>query len=113
MVETSLTNEMIESGAKLVQKLDERGLAPDAAFWLYSPELQAWKLVLAEVKMGKVGPARSTGRYKRHCRAPLRLRILHSTISPYQSLMPRSLLCLKWRCGPILVLEEFGSKIML
>ena len=56
MVETSLTPELIEAGANLVRKLDERGLAPDAAFWLYFPELQAWKLVLAAVKVGQVGP---------------------------------------------------------
>lgn len=56
MVETSLTKELIEAGANLVRKLDERGLAPDAAFWLYSPDLQAWKLVLAAVKVGQVGP---------------------------------------------------------
>lgn len=56
MVETPLTKELIEAGAKLVRKLDERGLAPDAAFWLYFPELQAWKLVLAEVKVAQLGP---------------------------------------------------------
>jgi hypothetical protein len=56
MVETSLTRELMEAGASLVRKLDERGLAPDAAFWLYSSELQAWKLVLVELKVGHVGP---------------------------------------------------------
>jgi hypothetical protein len=56
MVEANLTKELIDAGAKLVQKLDERGLAPDAAFWLYSPEEQTWKLVLVEVKLAKKGP---------------------------------------------------------
>ncbi len=56
MVETSLTKELIEAGATLVRKLDESGLQPDAAFWLYFPDLQAWKLVLVEVKVGQVGP---------------------------------------------------------
>jgi hypothetical protein len=56
MVEADLTKELIDAGAKLVQKLDKRGLAPDAAFWLYSPEEQTWKLVLVEVKLAKKGP---------------------------------------------------------
>jgi hypothetical protein len=56
MVETNLTKELIDGGARLVKKLDERGLAPDAAFWLYSPEEQTWKLLLAEVKLAKKGP---------------------------------------------------------
>ena len=56
MVETTLTKEMIETGATLVRKLDERGLQPDAALWLYSPDLEQWKLVIAEVKVGKKGP---------------------------------------------------------
>jgi len=29
---------------------------PDAAFWFYFPDLQRWKLVLAEVKLGSTGP---------------------------------------------------------
>ena len=56
MVEANLTKELIDAGAKLVQKLDKRGLAPDAAFWLYSPEEQTWKLVLVEVTLAKKGP---------------------------------------------------------
>jgi hypothetical protein len=56
MVEANLTNELIDAGAKLVDKLDKRGLAPDAAFWLYFPEEQTWKLVLVEVKLAKKGP---------------------------------------------------------
>lgn len=56
MVEETLTKELIDAGAKLVKKLDERGLAPDAAFWLYSPEKQSWKLLLVDVKLAKRGP---------------------------------------------------------
>ena len=56
MVETSLTKELIDAGANLVRELDGRGLGPDAAFWLYFPDLQAWKLVLVKVKVGEVGP---------------------------------------------------------
>jgi len=56
MVETNLTKEMIETGATLVRKLDEQGLRPDAALWLYFPEVQQWKLVIAELKVGTLGP---------------------------------------------------------
>lgn len=56
MVETTLTKEMINTGAILVRKLDEQGLRPDAALWLYSPEVQQWKLVIAELKVGTLGP---------------------------------------------------------
>ena len=56
MVDTNLTKEMIETGAALVRKLDESGIKPDAVFWFYFPDKQAWKLVIAEVKVGKQGP---------------------------------------------------------
>jgi hypothetical protein len=56
MVDTALTEELIEAGATLVRKLDERGLPPEAAFWQYFQEAQVWRLVLAEVKMGTAGP---------------------------------------------------------
>lgn len=56
MVETILTKEMIEMGKILVRKLDEHGLSPDAALWLYYPEEQQWKLVIAEIRVGTLGP---------------------------------------------------------
>jgi hypothetical protein len=56
MVAANLTKELIDAGARLVEKLDEQGLRPDAAFWLYSPEEQTWKLLLVEVKLAKRGP---------------------------------------------------------
>lgn len=56
MVETILTKEMIEIGAILVRKLDERGLNPDAALWLYFPEEKQWKLVVVESELGILGP---------------------------------------------------------
>jgi len=56
MVTTILTKEMIEAGASLLKKLDDKGVQPDAAFWFYFPDLQRWKLVLAEVKLGSTGP---------------------------------------------------------
>jgi hypothetical protein len=56
MVETTLTDDMIATGAALVRWLDQAGLQPDAAFWLYFPDPQTWKLVLAEAKLDQQGP---------------------------------------------------------
>ena len=56
MVEKELTDDLIREGAVLVEGLDKSGSAPDAAFWLYFRDIAAWKLVLAEVKVGPEGP---------------------------------------------------------
>ena len=56
MVETQLTPELIREGATLVEALDRSGVSPDAAFWLYYPDIAVWKLLLAEVKVGHAGP---------------------------------------------------------
>ncbi|MBZ5556854.1 MAG: hypothetical protein LAO77_06205 [Acidobacteriia bacterium] len=56
MVETQLTPELIQEGAALIEGLDRAGVSPDAALWFYFPDISAWKLVLAEVKVGPEGP---------------------------------------------------------
>jgi len=56
MVETALTKDLIEAGKVLVRELDKTQLEPDAAFWFYFPDIQAWKLVIAEIKVGPRGP---------------------------------------------------------
>ncbi|HEX9652121.1 MAG TPA: hypothetical protein VGA99_00290, partial [bacterium] len=56
MVVTTLTNELIEAGKVLVHELDKAGLRPAAAFWFYFPDVQAWKLVIAESRVGANGP---------------------------------------------------------
>jgi len=56
MVAMTLTKEMIEAGAALLRKLDSSGVQPNAAFWFYFPDVQQWKLVLAEIKLGESGP---------------------------------------------------------
>lgn len=56
MVETQLTPDLIREGAALVEGLDKVGVSPDAALWLYFPDIAAWKLLLAEVKVGPDGP---------------------------------------------------------
>ncbi len=59
MFATFLTEEMIKSGEALIHKLDNSGARPDAAFWFYFRDIQAWKLVIAELKVGKQGPKES------------------------------------------------------
>ena len=56
MVESDITKEMIDSGAQLVKALDTYGLQPDAAFWIYFPDLEAWKLCILEIKVDRLGP---------------------------------------------------------
>ena len=56
MVDSILSKELIDAGAELIRRLDERGMQPDAAFWLYFPDVSTWKLVLAEEDVGKTGP---------------------------------------------------------
>ena len=56
MVDEILTKEMIKNGAALIGKLDERSLQPDAALWFYFPDIQQWKLLIADVKVGQTGP---------------------------------------------------------
>lgn len=56
MVGKLLNKELIDAGAELVQRLDDKGLRPDAAFWLYSSETQSWRLFLAEAKLPSAGP---------------------------------------------------------
>jgi len=56
MVEDHLTDEMKMSGVALIRKMDEFGLRPDAALYLYDGESEAWKLVIAEEQMEKSGP---------------------------------------------------------
>ncbi len=56
MVATYLTDEMIKSGANLVERMDAAGLEPEAAFWLYDAESENWKLLIADAKIGQSGP---------------------------------------------------------
>jgi len=56
MVGAALTPQLIAEGTELLQALDEARLTPDAAFWFYFPDINAWKLVLAEMRVGPSGP---------------------------------------------------------
>ncbi len=62
MVGTHLSKEMIEAGVALIRRLDESGLSPCAAFWIYSSEANDWKLKIADAKVGKEGPRKAYGK---------------------------------------------------
>jgi hypothetical protein len=56
MVDTEISQQMINSGARLVQQLDAIDLAPDAAFWMYFPDTKTWKLAIFDQRVEKIGP---------------------------------------------------------
>ena len=59
VVKDVLTDAMIKTGADLTRKLDEVEWPVVASFWLYLPELNAWKLVLASPVARLHGPRRA------------------------------------------------------
>ena len=59
LVKDVLTDGMIKAGADLVRKLDEAEWPVVAAFWLYLPEQNSWKLVLASPVAEVSGPRRA------------------------------------------------------
>ena len=46
-----LTDEMKETGARLLEEMDAAGIPPEAAFWLYNPESEDWRLTIADPKV--------------------------------------------------------------
>lgn len=56
MVVTELTPDLIDDGARLVQKMDEMGIAPRAAFWMLFPDIDVWRLAISESSSSKEGP---------------------------------------------------------
>ncbi len=56
VVKEQLTDAMIDAGAELTRKLDERGLSITAALWLFDPELGEWRLFFASPETGSKGP---------------------------------------------------------
>ncbi len=56
VVKEQLTSAMIDAGAALTEKLDEMGVPPTAAFWLFDPEVNEWRLVFASPEVATKGP---------------------------------------------------------
>jgi hypothetical protein len=58
MVKETLTKEMLQAGADLVRRLDEAHLEVNAALWLYVPDANLWRLVIASPAVKDAGPKR-------------------------------------------------------
>ena len=56
MVKEILTKEMIEAGADLTRRLDEAGLKVSASLWLYIPDSNLWRLIIASPAVRRDGP---------------------------------------------------------
>jgi hypothetical protein len=56
MVKEQLTSDMIDAGAELTSRLDEAGLPITAAFWLFVPDLNEWRLLFASPEVNAKGP---------------------------------------------------------
>jgi hypothetical protein len=56
LVRRALTQEMIDAGAKLIERLDKEGLEVTTSFWQYLPDLGTWRLLIASPKVKKEGP---------------------------------------------------------
>ena len=58
MVKEILTKEMIQAGADLVHRLDAAHLEVSASLWLYIPDANLWRLVIASPAVKAEGPKR-------------------------------------------------------
>ena len=56
MVKEMLTQEMIQAGADLTRRLDEAHLAVRASLWLYIPDKNLWRLLVASPAVRQDGP---------------------------------------------------------
>ena len=56
LVKEILTEDMLETGSALIQGLEETGLKVTAACWLYVPEANRWRLIIASPAVGTGGP---------------------------------------------------------
>lgn len=56
VVKEQLTSAMVDAGAELTRKLDEIGLPMTAAFWLFEPEVNEWRLHFASPEVASKGP---------------------------------------------------------
>lgn len=56
MVKDSLSKEMIAAGEELMRLLDKLRLDIDAALWLYDPENNSWKFIVASPEVKAKGP---------------------------------------------------------
>ncbi|MBH1969655.1 hypothetical protein FK216_00415 [Moraxellaceae bacterium AER2_44_116] len=56
LVTDSLSEQMINAGVMLIERLDQSNAQVKSAFWLYFSELRTWKLVIASDLIAANGP---------------------------------------------------------
>ncbi|QEP42035.1 hypothetical protein D5085_02095 [Ectothiorhodospiraceae bacterium BW-2] len=56
LVRDHLSNEMLQAGRHLVERLDSDGCEVTSAFWLYNDENREWRLIIASPLVGRDGP---------------------------------------------------------
>jgi len=56
LVTESLTDSMMQAGAKLIERLDANDSRIKSAFWLYYSEEKTWKLIIASPLVDSDGP---------------------------------------------------------
>ena len=62
LVKEALTDQMIRTGASLVQALDQQNFNLDAALWLYLADTNQWRLLLASPAVHVEGPRKAYAR---------------------------------------------------
>ena len=56
VVKEMLTQEMVQAGAELTRRLDEAHLEVCASLWLYMPDKNLWRLIVASPAVRQDGP---------------------------------------------------------
>ncbi|MCI0491246.1 MAG: hypothetical protein L0229_32040 [Blastocatellia bacterium] len=56
LVKEALSTEMVSAGAELAQHLQKSSLTIDAMLWLYKPESNTWRFVIASPEVSSAGP---------------------------------------------------------
>ena len=56
VVKDTLTEQMVHAGDEILRSLDDAKLAIIAALWMYTPEANIWRLLLASPEVRVEGP---------------------------------------------------------
>jgi len=59
VVKESLSSEMIFAGAELIRRLDETRFIVSASLWLYIPENNSWRFIIASPEIRTQGPKKA------------------------------------------------------
>lgn len=55
VLKEQLTPEMIEAGARLIEKLDESGVSVPLAMWFFDAEINEWRLLFSSPELSPTG----------------------------------------------------------